>query len=299
MRPVLHSVSYAGLWGQHRLSLEELIPHAAKLGFAGVMLMTKRPHLSALTYDRSKVRNLADLLKEHHLSVPCLAGYNDPGVGCSAASGPFAPVGEMQLVAIRHWAEMAGILGAPVLRLFTGPINNTENYTTQWNRSVSFLREACDIAATFGVTIGVQNHDDLAAHYLSLADLIDEINRPNCQACFDAWSVALHGDDLAQTVRHMGARIVHTTIADYVRRPRFRYHHPGMGNCYERLLDEVKAVPVGEGFIDYPTFLNTLRDIGYTGAVAFEMCSPLRGGGSIENLDRYAARFLEFMKPWC
>jgi sugar phosphate isomerase/epimerase len=86
MKPILHSVSYAGLWGQHRLSLEEFVPHAAKLGYAGVMLMTKRPHLSALDYDTDKVKRLADLLGEHRLSVACLAGYNDPGVGCSATS---------------------------------------------------------------------------------------------------------------------------------------------------------------------------------------------------------------------
>ena len=95
MKPVLHSVSYAGLWGQHRMSLEEFIPHAARLGFAGVMLMTKRPHLSALDYDRDKVRALAHMLKEYHLSVPCLAGYNNPGVGCSTHSfdHPFDAVG--------------------------------------------------------------------------------------------------------------------------------------------------------------------------------------------------------------
>ncbi len=298
MQPILHSVSYAGLWGQEQLNLERWIPHAAQLGFPGVMLMTKRPHLSALDYDLDKTRSLAGLLQKHRLCVPCLAGYNDPGVGHSAGSGPFAPFSEMQLITVRHWAEMAGILGASILRLFTGPVNDTESIAVQWNRSVSFLRQACDIAAPFGVTIGVQNHDDLAAHYLSLGDLIDEIDRPNCGACFDAWSVALQGDDLAQAVRHMGKRIVHTTIADYVLRPRFRYHHPGRGNCYERLLDEVKAVPVGEGFIDYVSFLNALREIGYTGAVAFEMCSPLRGGGGLANLDAYASRFLDFMKPW-
>ena len=33
---------------------------------------------------------------------------------------------------------------------------------------------------------------------------------------------------------------------------------------------------------------------GFRGSVAYEMCSPLMGGGSMENLDRYAARFLEF-----
>jgi hypothetical protein len=32
--------------------------------------------------------------------------------------------------------------------------------------------------------------------------------------------------------------------------------------------------------------------------VAYEMCSPLRGGGGLENLDRYAAKFLEFMRAF-
>ena len=32
-----------------------------------------------------------------------------------------------------------------------------------------------------------------------------------------------------------------------------------------------------------------------SGAVAYEMCSPLRGGGSIESLDACARRFVEYM----
>jgi sugar phosphate isomerase/epimerase len=52
---------------------------------------------------------------------------------------------------------------------------------------------------------------------------------------------------------------------------------------------------MGEGFIDYRTFFRVLRESGYQGHVAYEMCSPLRGGGSEENLDRCARRFLEYM----
>ena len=40
MIPILHSVSYAGLWGQDRLSLEDFIPRSASLGYDGVMLMS-------------------------------------------------------------------------------------------------------------------------------------------------------------------------------------------------------------------------------------------------------------------
>jgi sugar phosphate isomerase/epimerase len=86
----------------------------------------------------------------------------------------------------------------------------------------------------------------------------------------------------------------HTTIADYVLRRRFKYH-PRLVN-YEQEEDVVRAVPMGEGFIDYRGFLETLRAGGYDGFVAYEMCSTLQGGGSEENLDRCARRFVSWMK---
>jgi sugar phosphate isomerase/epimerase len=55
-------------------------------------------------------------------------------------------------------------------------------------------------------------------------------------------------------------------------------------------------VPVGEGIIDYAAFLTALSEQGFAGTVAYEMCSPLRDGGALETLDRYARRFLEFMR---
>ena len=50
MTPVLFSVSYAGYWGQHTLSIEEFIRKAAALGYPAVELGGKRPHLSILDY---------------------------------------------------------------------------------------------------------------------------------------------------------------------------------------------------------------------------------------------------------
>jgi sugar phosphate isomerase/epimerase len=57
-------------------------------------------------------------------------------------------------------------------------------------------------------------------------------------------------------------------------------------------------VPIDQGFIDYAGFLRALQAGGYNGAVAYEMCSPLRGGGGIENLDRCARKFVEFMRTF-
>src|SRR5439155_18407027 len=115
------------------------------------------------------------------------------------------------------------------------------------------------------------NHHDTAAHYASLFYLLEEIADPNCKAMFDAWAPALQGTDLAKAVKKLAPYIVHTTVADYVRRPRFRYE-PRLVN-YIAETDLVRAVPLGEGFIDYKGFFQALREISFSGSVAYEMCS--------------------------
>jgi sugar phosphate isomerase/epimerase len=53
---------------------------------------------------------------------------------------------------------------------------------------------------------------------------------------------------------------------------------------------------MGDGEIDSLPFLQGLEAGGYDGPVAYEMCSPLRGGGNRENLDACARRFLEWFE---
>ena len=40
---------------------------------------------------------------------------------------------------------------------------------------------------------------------------------------------------------------------------------------------------------------NALDQRGFTGSIAYEMCSPLRDGGAEATLDHYASRFLEWL----
>jgi sugar phosphate isomerase/epimerase len=289
----LHSVSYAGVWpGQARLSLDEFLHRAKALGFDAVMLMAKRPHLSPLDHSAESCRQIRQLLDKLGLRVACLAGYND---FCQAADRPDIPTREMQLLYIRELCRLARELDCKLIRVFTGFGTPHLSPQQQWDHSVAALREAAGhFAAPCGITIGVQNHHDVAVHHESLFDLLEEIDMPNCKAMFDAWSPALQGADLAAAVKKMAPYIVHTTAADYVRRPRFRYE-PALVN-YAREADAIRAVPMGEGFIDYRGFYRALREIGYSGYVAYEMCSPLHGGGSEENLDRCAQRFVQYMK---
>jgi len=121
-----------------------------------------------------------------------------------------------------------------------------------------------------------------------------EVDEPNVRAAFDAWSPALggmNGEELAAAARKLAPYMVYTTVADYVKHPRLRYD--ATVTNYVRGDDLVRAVPFGKGFIDYRAFFRGLREGGYKGYVAYEMCEVLEGGGSIENLDRAARQFLE------
>src|SRR4051812_35181336 len=73
----LHSVSYAGLWGQAFLAVEDFVGKAAELGYDSVMLMAKRPHLSVLDYDSAKRSALRALLEKRNVKPVCLAGYTN------------------------------------------------------------------------------------------------------------------------------------------------------------------------------------------------------------------------------
>ncbi len=286
----LHSVSYSGSWGQARLTLYEFIDKAAELGYEGVLLMAKRPHLSLLDFGPAERLELRKRIEARGLQA-AIAGYNNFTADWEHRDIPQL---EMQIHYITQLAYLARDLGARLVRVFTGYEQAAVPYGAQWEAVAGALKECAVRASDLGVTIGVQNHHDIGVGYESQYSLIQAVGEPNCRALFDAWAPALHGADLIDAARLLAPVTVHTTIANYQMRPRYKYD-PALVN-YTALTPTVEAVPIGEGFIDYTKFLGALWDAGFRGTVAYEMCSPLRGGGTMKNLDSYAIRFLEFMK---
>jgi len=291
MTPTLFSVSYAGLWGQHTLDLTSFIQKAAALGYSAVELMGKRPHLSPLDLDSGKLDRIKQCAKDNGIQVATIAGYTDFTGGGRAAEVPFV---EMQLAYVRELARIAQRLGARIVRVFTGYSTAEEECQRDWQKCILAIRECAALAASYGVYLGVQNHHDTALSSEAYVEFLDEVNHPNCKAMFDPWVPALQGEDLFACARTLAPRMVQTTVADYVRLRRWAYQ-PGLVN-YRTLPDMVRAVPLGEGFVDLRSFFKGLRAGGFDGYVAYEMCSPLRGGGSEANLDRTAAASLRQIK---
>ncbi|WP_417389686.1 sugar phosphate isomerase/epimerase family protein [Gimesia sp.] len=291
MKLCLFSVSYAGFWGQHALSLNEFIAQSAKLGYDSVMLMGKRPHLAPLDSSPELIESIKGALEDHRVNCAIIGGYTD-FAGSAAAEVPLI---ELQIQYVQQLAEIASQLGASTVRIFTAYDSPRQTPQALWNQSVSALQECCDRAAEFNVTVAIQNHHDVGVHSDALLELLFDIDRPNCKFGFDAWSPALRGENLFDAARKMAPHTAITTNADYIRLPRFAYQ-PDLINYQRQEPDLVRAVKFGTGFIDYSAFFHGLKEGGFNGIATYEMCSPIRGGGSLDNLNEYASEYLTWMK---
>lgn len=297
VKTCLHSVSYSGIWrGQALLSVDEFLVKAKELGFDGIMLVAKRPHVSLIDYDEAARKKLRARIQELGLDLVCIAGYNDFTAGVDKSGVPNV---EIQAIYIGELAKLARDLGTNMVRIYTGYERPDIPFDKQYAIVVEGLQMAGKIAARYGVTLVVQNHHDIAVHHDVMKWLLDEVNLPNVKAAFDCWSPTMQGlssEEIKKAIYTMKPYILLTTVADYEKLPRFKYES-GQVN-YVPQLPENRLVPVGEGYLDYKTFIGTLKEIGYQGYISYEMCAPLKGGGSIENLDKNAKAFLEYVKQF-
>lgn len=297
VKTCLHSVSYLGVWrGQTPLTVDEFLEKAKELGYEGVMLVAKRPHVSPHDYDKEARAALKAKIESLGLTLVGLAGYTDFTAGIDK---PGIPNAEIQAAWVGEIAELAEDLGTSMVRIFTGYERPGIPYDKQYAQVVAGLKMAGKLAAEHNVTLAVQNHHDIALHHDVMNWLLNEVNHPNVMAGWDAWSPTLEGlnsEELRESILKMKPFIVNTIAADYVTHQRYNYVN-NLTN-YKSEQPAMRAVPMGEGIIDYHTWFEALKEIGYQGWIVYEMCEVLDGGGSIENLDKTARIFLDYMKQF-
>ncbi len=295
VKTALHSVSYLGVWrGQTPLTVDEFLVKAKELGYEGVMLVAKRPHVSPHDYDKAARKKLKERIESLGLTLVGLAGYTDFTAGIDK---PGIPNAEIQAAWVGEIAELAKDLGTNMVRIFTGYERPGIPYDKQYAEVVAGLKMAGKLAAQHGVTLAVQNHHDIALHHDVMSWLLREVNMPNVMSGWDAWSPTLEGlstEELRASIQTMKPYIVNTIAADYVIHPRYNYVN-SLTN-YREEQPAMRAVPMGEGMIDYKTWFDELKKIGYQGWIVYEMCEVLDGGGSIENLDKTGRKFVDYMK---
>jgi len=298
MKFILHSVSYSSTWkGQTALPLDAVIDKAAHLGFDGIELIAKRPHASPIDLDLDARKRVMEKIESRGLKLACIAGYQDFSTDLEH---PDMPRLEKELLYLRETVRLAHDLGCNIVRIYSGFIRPDIPYQDQWDWCVSYIREGAKFAEDHGVFLALQNHSEITVHHLDVLNMIEEIDSPAMKVALDAPYVLKTGVPLERAVEDVGSLLVYSTASDHIDRQISFHLAPTtfkMGGFYN--LTRTLTAPVGEGEVDYGTFFRALKKIGYDSYIAYEICSPIQGGGGEANLDRCAKQSLaQLKKVW-
>lgn len=129
-----------------------------------------------------------------------------------------------------------------------------DSFDRAWQLSVQLLRTCCDIAREYGITVYTENLNDinLTISCESVVKFVEDIDRENLNIVFDIGHSHRNGGNIPSEVLTCGSRLRHLHL------------HDNFG-------DRDAHLPIGEGDIDYRSFCEALRRIGYDGLYMMEL----------------------------
>ncbi|PVH97474.1 xylose isomerase-like protein [Periconia macrospinosa] len=166
---------------------------------------------------------------------------------------------------------MSSALGGEIVTVVPGRVGKTRPEASpqdEWQWAVEGLREVASFAQKQNIKIGVEPLNRFETSFLNRTDqaiaLVDEVGF-GCGIVFDPFHLAMEERDLYAAMRACGSRIVDVHVADNNR------------------------LGVGDGSLDWPKIIRTLKEVGYEGALAFEASPPIDrspvGGYGAKQLD--------------
>lgn len=231
--------------------IEGVLKVAAELGYEGVEVVYDDSSYSPDKLSKADRARLVELAESLGLSIP------------SVATGVFwkydlASTNESErstaLQLLRKGLELAAGLGADTLLVVPTVAKPQTSFKTTYSRAHSSIKEAARWAEDLGLKIGLENvWNRFLYDPLSFRRFMEEIGSETVGFYFDVGN-AVEIAPYEHWIEVLGDKIVMTHAKDYDMRAR------GPGGF--RL--------VGQGTIDWPNYIATLRSVGYDGFMNVE-----------------------------
>jgi len=239
--------------------LKRVAPVASDIGYTGVALMCRPPHLDLDNPGPSGGEG-ARILTDAGLQVVGLAS----GLG-RPESFTGAPA-ESELDGVRRALEAATILGAGLLRLWGGADGMSVDNDDELSAAAAWYGQAASLAAAAGVRVTIEVHSQgLASSTSATCRLVDAIDHPNLGAALDTGNLHAAATTVgADDVTELGARIFDVHVKDMRGLPDAEGHTLEVdGRFYVH-------VPLGQGDVGNGDTLRQLAAGGYSGWIANE-----------------------------
>lgn len=244
--------------------LESAVRTAAEIGYEGVEIMAREPHLPADT-SLERAEEIETVLDALDLSVPCLATYTG---GYSSLSERDC---EAELETFEKYLELSTVLGVDLLRHGAGGPSVRNATDEDFERAAAWLERAADLAAEYDRTIGLEIHSHTLTETVdSTLRLLEMIDRDNVGIIHDAGNMFIVDDAYGPaSVERLGDAIVHVHVKDLS-----RIYDPALEDVFEletQRGDELfRRELLGQGNVDHGPLFDALIENGYDGHVTTE-----------------------------
>ncbi len=151
-----------------QLTLEDFIDDCAKMGLEGTELTSYYfPENASAEY----------LRKLKHLSFRLGLDISGTAVGNDFCHPP-GKERDKQIALVKRWVDNAEILGAPVIRIFSGKPHEGQSKTEAHRLAVAGMEECCEYAGRHGTFLALENHGGLTTQVDDLLALVRDVKSP-------------------------------------------------------------------------------------------------------------------------
>ena len=166
----LAAYSYRELLGGKapKLTLSDFIADCAKFGLEGTELTS---YYFPANTDDAFLRKLKLEAFRLGLDISGTAVGND-------FCHPAGPEREKQIANVKLWVDRAEVLGAPVIRIFSGNAKKGQSEADAHKLAVAGMEECCDYAGRHGVVLALENHGGLTTTIEGLLALVRDVKSP-------------------------------------------------------------------------------------------------------------------------
>jgi sugar phosphate isomerase/epimerase len=225
--------------GAPNWSLERTVASTREYGYDGLELrLLDGEPIEAATLDPTTRKTVAQALSRADLPLVCF----DSSV---VLAHPF----DVELSAS---LELAAAWGAPLVRVFGGPIDESRPRVSAFDDIARRLEPMLTRADSLDVAIALETHDAFSST-TSVAELLGRIDNPRLVAIWDLHHTFQAGESPDEAVELLGNRLAHVHVKDARRRE----------NGWELAL-------LGEGDVPVAESLVALRQTNYDGWISVE-----------------------------
>jgi sugar phosphate isomerase/epimerase len=313
MKLSLDTIGYGGYFTApgEQLALEDAVRRAAQFGYDAACIYAHRPLGFPLDLGADRRKHLKDLYRQLDLemgAIVCCTSFLE-------ANHVLLYPQEKEILYVRECIRLAKDLGANIVRILAGfygyfqnpfagqgyglpsfesrsrRVSRGEDWLEAWHQVQRGIREVALYAQDEGITLALQTHPEITMNNDDTLELLAEIDVPSLKVGLDL--PLLESAD-PEFVRRTVLRMKDLMVYSHTISLRKIFTVGGAPAGWEEVTPGEALDP-----LPWEAFLKACQEIGYTGLLSAEQCSPIIRSHQLGTIplvdDRYVAS-LAFLK---